>query len=137
LEGVVQKGDTTVAMTFTCDLILELLGHYSGRHSQGRQLNTSFFTSIFGRFPAVGWAALPRVLALLPLGKTLFLRLEVLTIAQEVLRYASQVVHFLWQEWCGHVMTSHFTEDLDLICCEPWILWYRRMLVWRWLRMQV
>jgi hypothetical protein len=93
----VQKGDTTAAMAFTCDLVLELLGHYAGRHSQGRQLNTSFFTSIFGRFPTLGWAALPRVLALLPQGKTLFLRLEVLTIAQEVLRHAAHVVHYARQ----------------------------------------
>ena len=70
----VQKGDTTAAMAFACDLVLELLGHYAGRHSQGRQLNTSFVYLLVWSFPRSGLgglAAVPRALALLPQGKTL------------------------------------------------------------------
>ena len=71
-----------------CTLLRELLALFVERKS--KTLNVVFFVQLLGaRFPAIGWRLLPDVLAAVVKARTLFLSLELLVIAQEIMRQPS------------------------------------------------
>jgi DNA polymerase phi len=81
-------GNVSAAVDQTAAMLVRLLQQFTSRKS--KTLNLVFFTQLCGRFPAIGWKMLPSTLECVASARTLFLSLEALSVAQEILRYASQ-----------------------------------------------
>lgn len=91
LDNFKQNGDLSGAHDFATGMLRELIALFTLRKS--KTLNVVFFSQLCGtRFPALGWRLLPDLVRSVPAARSLFISLELMVVAQDILRHAAQAV---------------------------------------------